>query len=129
MEHLHDRQAPGQAWCLSLYQIVRRPAAEEKPELVSARSIKAPAIWDILGHHERQVVLVNIPLTYPPRPVNGGMVTGLLTPRSAPGFTFPAGLSSQITDYKFDLDRFVDKTPFLDEIDGDIVAPTLESCG
>src|SRR5581483_3177348 len=95
------------------------------PELVSSRSIQAPALWDILGHHGRQVVLVNIPLTYPPRPVNGVMVTGLLTPRNAPVFTYPGELSQQITDYKFDLDRFVDKSPFLDEIDGEIVAPTL----
>ncbi len=95
-------------------------------ELVSARSIKSPALWDILGHHKRQVVLINIPLTYPPRPVNGVMVTGLLTPRNAPVFTYPAKLSKEITDYKIDLDRFVDKTPFVDVIDGEIVVPTLD---
>lgn len=100
--------------------------SSEKPDLVSAQSIQAPAIWDILAHHNRQVVMVNIPLTYPPRPVNGVMVTGLLTPRSAPVFTYPPELSQEIRDYKFDLDRFADKTPFLDEIDGDIVIPTLE---
>lgn len=97
-------------------------------ELVSARSLKSPALWDILGHHDRQVLLINIPLTYPPRPVNGTMVTGLLTPRSAPVFTYPAELSQEIkamTDYKIDLDRFVDKTPFVDEIDGEIVVPSL----
>jgi predicted AlkP superfamily phosphohydrolase/phosphomutase len=94
-------------------------------ELVSARSLKSPAIWDILGHHDRKVLLINIPLTYPPRPVNGTMVTGLLTPRNAPVFTYPAELSKQITDYKIDLDRFVDKTPFVDVIDGEIVIPSL----
>lgn len=94
-------------------------------ELVSARSLKSPALWDILGHHDRKVLLINIPLTYPPRPVNGVMVTGLLTPRNAPVFTYPAALSNEITDYKIDLDRFVDKTPFVDEIDGEIVVPSL----
>ncbi len=94
-------------------------------ELVSARSLKSPTLWDILGHHDRKVLLINIPLTYPPRPVNGTMVTGLLTPRNAPVFTYPAELSKQITDYKIDLDRFVDKTPFVDVIDGEIVVPTL----
>jgi predicted AlkP superfamily phosphohydrolase/phosphomutase len=94
-------------------------------ELVSARSLKSPTLWDILGHHDRKVLLINIPLTYPPRPVNGVMVTGLLTPRNAPVFTYPAELSKEITDYKIDLDRFVDKTPFVDVIDGEIVVPTL----
>jgi predicted AlkP superfamily phosphohydrolase/phosphomutase len=99
--------------------------ANGEGELVSARSLKAPAVWDILGHHDRKVLLINIPLTYPPRPVNGVMVTGLLTPRNAPVFTYPVELSKQITDYKIDLDRFVDKTPFVDEIDGEIVVPSL----
>ncbi|MBI4787794.1 MAG: alkaline phosphatase family protein [Chloroflexi bacterium] len=99
--------------------------ANGEGELVSARSLKAPALWDILGHQDRKVLLVNIPLTYPPRPVNGVMVTGLLTPRNAPVFTYPAELSKEITDYKIDLDRFVDKTPFVDAIDGEIAAPTL----
>ena len=101
---------------------------KDNGELVSARSLKSPALWDILGHHNRQVLLINIPLTYPPRPVNGTMVTGLLTPRSAPVFTYPAELSQAIkamTDYKIDLDRFVDKTPFVDEIEGEIVVPSL----
>ena len=94
-------------------------------KLVSARSLKSPTLWDIAAHHDRKVLLINIPLTYPPRPVNGVMVTGLLTPRNAPVFTYPAALSKEITDYKIDLDRFVDKTPFVDTIDGEIAAPTL----
>lgn len=96
-----------------------------EPELVSAQSIKSPMLWDILGHHGRKVGLVNIPLTYPPRPVNGIMVTGLLTPKNAAVFTYPPELSETITDYMFDLDRFVDKKPFMDAIDGEIAAPTL----
>jgi predicted AlkP superfamily phosphohydrolase/phosphomutase len=96
-----------------------------KPELVSARSIKSSALWDILGHQERRSVLINIPLTYPPRPVNGVMITGLLTPGSAKVFTYPAELSQEITDYKIDLDRFIDKKPFEDEFEDEITAPTL----
>lgn len=96
-----------------------------KHELVSARSIKSSALWDILGHHGRRVALINIPLTYPPRPVNGVMITGLLTPSKAKVFTYPPELSKEITDYKIDLDRFIDKTPFQDDLDGEITAPTL----
>lgn len=116
---------PGKHGVYHFIKLFDENAQSEVSELVSSRSIKAPALWDILGHHDRQVVLVNIPLTYPPRQVNGVMVTGLLTPRSAPVFTYPPELSRQITDYKFDLDRFADKTPFVDEIGGEIIAPTL----
>jgi predicted AlkP superfamily phosphohydrolase/phosphomutase len=99
--------------------------ADGEPELVSARSLKSSTLWDAMGHHHRKVVLVNIPLTYPPRPVNGVMITGLLTPSNAPIFTYPPELSKEITDYKIDLDRFIDKTPHVDSFEAEITAPTL----
>lgn len=108
---------------IKLFDDDRTPASEA--ELVSARSIKSATLWDNMGHHDRKVVLINIPLTYPPRPVNGVMVTGLLTPSSAPVFTYPPELSKQITGYKIDLDRFIDKTPYIDTFNAEITAPTL----
>jgi predicted AlkP superfamily phosphohydrolase/phosphomutase len=100
-------------------------SGDDAPELVNARSLKSPALWDVMGHHDRRVVLINIPLTYPPRPVNGVMITGLLTPGNAPVFTYPPELSREITDYQIDLDRFIDKTPHVDSFDPSITAPTL----
>ena len=29
-------------------------AADGQPEIVNARNIKSPTLWDILGHYERQ---------------------------------------------------------------------------
>src|SRR5262245_24783746 len=100
-------------------------SSDSETELVSARSLKSSTLWDVMGHHERRVVLVNIPLTYPPRPVNGVMVTGLLTPKNAPTFTYPPELSREITDYKIDLDRYIDKKPFVDTFEDEITAPSL----
>lgn len=100
--------------------------ARSGQELVSARSLRSPALWDVMGHHDRRVILINLPLTYPPRPVNGVMITGLLTPSSAPVFTYPPELSQEITDYQIDLDRFIDKTPHVDTFEPELTAPTLE---
>jgi predicted AlkP superfamily phosphohydrolase/phosphomutase len=100
-------------------------SAGGRPEIVNARSIKSPTLWDILGHHERKVALINVPMTYPPRPVNGLMITGLLTPRHASTFTYPPELSKEITDYVIDLDRFSDTKPFQGPRDHKVVNPTL----
>ncbi|HEX6292684.1 MAG TPA: alkaline phosphatase family protein [Herpetosiphonaceae bacterium] len=100
------------------------PTASE-PELVSARSLKSPALWDVIAHHDQHVVLVNIPLTYPPRPVNGVMITGLLTPSSAPVFTHPPELSARLAEYQIDLERFMDKTPHVDTFEPELTAPSL----
>lgn len=98
---------------------------DDKPDIVNARSIKSSTLWDILGHHGRKIGLINVPMTYPPRPVNGFMITCFLTPRNAATFTYPPELSREITDYVIDLDRFIDKKPFHDQHDPEVVAPTL----
>ncbi|NJN93573.1 MAG: hypothetical protein HC875_05485, partial [Anaerolineales bacterium] len=101
--------------------------ANGKPLIVDNRSIKATTLWDILGHHGRQVGLVNIPMTYPPRPVNGFMIACFLTPPNAPFFTYPHELSMQLTDYQIDLDRFIFHKPFArDSEEPPNVAPSLE---
>jgi predicted AlkP superfamily phosphohydrolase/phosphomutase len=99
-----------------VFHFVRQDGSDNtsraQPKIIDGRSVKSPALWDILGHHNRTVGLINIPMTYPPRPVNGFMVTGLLTPPNAPIFTHPPELSSKLTDYQIDLDRFIAHKPF-----------------
>ena len=95
------------------------------PERVDARSIRSSTLWDILGHHSRKVGIINVPMTYPPRPVPGFMITGLLTPKGASNFTYPAELSRELTDYIIDLDRFSDIQPFQAARASEVTAPTL----
>ncbi len=96
-----------------------------KSEIVNARSIKSSNLWDILGHHERKVVLINIPMTYPPRAVNGSMITGLLTPKGASIWTYPQELSEEVGDYTIDLDRFIDTKPFQSDHTHEATAPSM----
>jgi predicted AlkP superfamily phosphohydrolase/phosphomutase len=100
-------------------------AVDGRRQIVDARNLRSSTLWDIMGHYDRRVILINVPMTYPPRPLNGFMITGLLTPKSATTFTYPPELSRELTDYVIDLDRFIDKKPFQDEHDPEVVAPTL----
>ncbi len=65
------------------------------------------AIWNILSEYGKRVIVLNVPLTYPPEPVNGIMVSGLMTPGTMAPFTFPQAfkkeLYSVIPDYRIDL--------------------------
>jgi predicted AlkP superfamily phosphohydrolase/phosphomutase len=101
-----------------------------KIEVVDARSIQSATLWDILGHQNRKVGAINVPMSYPARPVNGFMVTCLLTPPQASIFTYPPELSKQLTDYQIDLDRFIDEKPFARDVSGArkkrIVKPSLQ---
>lgn len=85
--------------------------------LVDGSSVDSPTIWDVVAHADRTVGVMNVPMSYPPRPVNGFLVTGLLTPPGAP-FTFPEDLSGELHDYQIDLDRFIANKPFAAAEDG-----------
>jgi len=63
---------------------------------IGSAEIDGEAIWDILGRHGKQVGVVNVPLTYPPRPVHGYMVSGFMTPHGRDDYTYPAGLLAEI---------------------------------
>ncbi|MEW5987344.1 MAG: alkaline phosphatase family protein [Chloroflexota bacterium] len=48
--------------------------------VVNATSIRSPSLWELLSAAGRRVGVLNVPVTYPPPPVNGFLVAGLLAP-------------------------------------------------
>jgi len=71
--------------------------------VANASSMAGTTIWDMLSDADRKVGIMNVPMTYPPHPVNGFMITGMLTPRSAPTFTYPPELADSLPGYRIDL--------------------------
>jgi len=53
-------------------------------------------VWDILSREGYRVGLMNVPMTYPPRPVNGVVVSGLPTPSMDSAFTYPQEIKEQL---------------------------------
>lgn len=52
--------------------------------------------WEVLGDEGRKVVILNIPMTYPPAPVNGAIVSGFLSPSGKRDFVQPPELLDEI---------------------------------
>lgn len=42
--------------------------------------VKEPVLWDILGQHGLRSMVLNLPSTYPARPLNGVLVSGFVAP-------------------------------------------------
>ena len=63
---------------------------------VNSRLIQGEAIWDILSRQDKQIGVVNVPVTYPPPVVKGYVVSGLLTPSAAKDYTYPLALRGEI---------------------------------
>lgn len=73
----------------------------------TSKDVKSPAIWDILSVQGKQVVVINVPLTYPPRPVRGVMVSDFLTPDLSKG-TYPETVYPKLKEmgYRLDIDSW-----------------------
>ena len=64
--------------------------------VISSADLQGQTLWDIAGQHGLQVGVINMPVIYPPYPVNGFMISGLLTPPGATNFTYPADLRVEL---------------------------------
>ena len=69
---------------------------------LNSASIAGRRIWDVLGAAGKRVAVINVPMTYPPRPLNGLMITGLLTPPGARDFTWPPELAGSLDGYQIE---------------------------
>lgn len=57
---------------------------------------KAPLLWKLLGYSGMKSIVVNDPVTYPPEPINGIMVTGFLTPPDSDSYTYPPEIKDEV---------------------------------
>ncbi|MGB8644164.1 MAG: alkaline phosphatase family protein [Anaerolineae bacterium] len=82
----------------------------EKMTLANAHSVTEPAVWDYLGRAGKQSYLIGVPPSYPPRPVQGGVVGCFLTPSTSSKYTYPENLREEIAsvapNYMVDVEKF-----------------------
>ncbi len=53
-------------------------------------------LWILAGEHNRKVVVVNVPATYPPDRVNGFMISGMDTPGKSTKYMYPPELMEEL---------------------------------
>ncbi|MFQ5663837.1 MAG: alkaline phosphatase family protein [Terriglobia bacterium] len=76
----------------------------------NSTAVKEDRVWDILSRAGKQVILLAVPGTYPPRPVAGCLVSGFLTPSPRSDYTYPAELKAELAArfgaYRLDVENF-----------------------
>jgi predicted AlkP superfamily phosphohydrolase/phosphomutase len=79
-----------------------------RDQLVTGRKA-GKAIWNLLSDYGRRVLVLNVPLTYPPEPVNGIFVSGFPGAHETGDFTYPHTfrdeLIGHVPNYSVDLDK------------------------
>jgi predicted AlkP superfamily phosphohydrolase/phosphomutase len=82
---------------------------ERKPDsyeiyFPNSTHVKSPTLWDILSHHKRKTVAINIPQTFPAQPLNGVLVSGFVSLDLERG-VYPAAAYQKLKemDYRIDV--------------------------
>ncbi len=57
--------------------------------LVSSRDIKLPTLWQIASAAGKRVIAINVPMTFPPQPVNGIVIGGILAQTTEQTVIYP----------------------------------------
>lgn len=78
--------------------------------IADGRSVKVKRIWDYVGEVGKQSLIMNVPQTYPVKPLEGHLVSGFLTPNTKSQFAYPAIFKQEtlkkIPNYQFDVREF-----------------------
>ncbi|MFQ6032153.1 MAG: alkaline phosphatase family protein, partial [Candidatus Zixiibacteriota bacterium] len=86
----------------------------------TGKNMKSETLWEILSKNDKRVIVMNVPVTYPPRQVNGILVSGFLA-TDLEKATYPREISSILKDmgYIIDVDPWKakeDKDQFLRDL-------------
>ncbi len=64
----------------NIYGFLDRKPGTYKTFIPNSRTMRSVTLWEIMSQAGKRVVVINVPVTYPPRPVNGVLVAGFLSP-------------------------------------------------
>jgi predicted AlkP superfamily phosphohydrolase/phosphomutase len=90
-----------------VFDFLAPPGRGYHRRLQNASALSQPRIFDTLSSVGRRVGSINVPLTFPPRPVNGFVIPGMLTPKLDDGYLYPTSLGEELRrvgEYHIDMD-------------------------
>ncbi|ADC66538.1 type I phosphodiesterase/nucleotide pyrophosphatase [Ferroglobus placidus DSM 10642] len=98
-------KTPGE---LGLYGFRHRKAGSyDEMWIANSRKVVEPAIWDFLGMEGKKSVLIGVPPSYPPKRVNGWLISCFITPDANSNYTYPEELKKEVEkivgEYIFDV--------------------------
>jgi predicted AlkP superfamily phosphohydrolase/phosphomutase len=77
-------------------------------KVITSERLAGHTFWDALGQAGHHVGVITVPVTYPPWPVNGYMVSGYPCPDAKRNYTYPADWGDSLVDrYNFDADHYL----------------------
>jgi len=79
-----------------IYGFAQPKGTSYEMELANGGLCRAKTLWRLLSERGRSVGVLNVPMTFPPAPVNGFLIAGFDTPHSSMHYTYPSHLRQEI---------------------------------
>jgi predicted AlkP superfamily phosphohydrolase/phosphomutase len=76
--------------------LIRKRLDDYRMSVVNSRDIRYERIWQLLSREGKRVGVMNVPCSYPPVPVNGFLIGGMLSPSLDSDFTYPPKLIDEV---------------------------------
>jgi predicted AlkP superfamily phosphohydrolase/phosphomutase len=80
-----------------LYDFMEPSQASYEMRFTNARSRRTDTIWQMLNAAGLRVGVFNVPMTFPPDPVDGFMISGMDTPLANSDFVYPPALHEELS--------------------------------
>lgn len=88
----------------------RKGNSYTETSIANSGEIKENTLWDILSKLGKKSIVVGVPQTYPPKPLNGLLVSCFLTPSTDSQFTYPPKFRNEVlrvsSGYMLDVEEF-----------------------
>jgi len=68
----------------------------DRYSIANSLAIKEDRVWDILSRSGKRSIVIGVPGTYPPQPINGLLIGDFLTPDITCNYTHPSELKDEI---------------------------------
>ena len=99
----------------------RRGFSYDRVRIADSRSVPRRAVWDELSRRGRPSVLIGVPSSWPPFPLEGCLISCFLTPHGGVDYTWPPELRREVEAlvgrYRFDVEfRTEDRDRILAEV-------------
>lgn len=83
-----------------VFDFFRNSPGEHSYLPVNSTFLKSKTLWEVLSDYGKRVGVLNIMFSYPPRKVNGFIVSGKETPGEDKEYTFPSSLKNEILQFE-----------------------------
>lgn len=81
-----------------VYEFLHRKRGTLQQVPVNAGMLGSQTLWEMMSAHGKKMVVVSVPLSYPPFKVNGTLMSDFLAPKGARDLSYPPELLAEVED-------------------------------